>query len=47
MRQTLTPDALMGRILAAGWVLIFGASALGAMLVTGAGARFGVATAMA
>lgn len=47
LRQTLTPDALFGRVLSAGWVLIFSASALGAILVTRTGARFGAAHAMA
>ncbi len=47
LRQTLTPDALLGRVLASGWTLIFGASALGAVLVTRAGASIGVARAMA
>jgi Major Facilitator Superfamily len=47
LRQTLTPDGLFGRVLSAGWVLIFSASALGAILVTRAGARFGAAHAMA
>ena len=46
LRQTLTPDALLGRVLAAGWTLIFAASALGAVLVTRAGARMGAALAM-
>lgn len=47
LRQTLTPDALLGRVLASGWTLIFGASALGAVLVTRIGASFGVAHVMA
>ncbi|MET0790115.1 MAG: MFS transporter [Polyangiaceae bacterium] len=47
LRQTLTPDALLGRVLASGWTLIFGASALGAVLVTRIGANIGVAHAMA
>ena len=46
LRQMLTPDALLGRV-AAGWTLIFGASALGAVLVTRAGAVWGAAHAMA
>jgi hypothetical protein len=46
LRQTLTPDALLGRVLASGWTLIFGASALGAVLVTRVGASIGVAHAM-
>jgi hypothetical protein len=46
LRQALTPDALIGRVLAAGWTLIFSASALGAMLVTRAGAHLGVSVAM-
>jgi MFS family permease len=47
LRQTLTPDALLGRVLAAGWTLIFAASALGAVLVTRAGAALGAGHAMA
>lgn len=47
LRQTLTPDALLGRVLAAGWTLIFAASALGAVLVTRAGAAIGAGGAMA
>ena len=47
LRQILTPDALLGRVLAAGWTLIFSASALGAVLVTRAGAAFGAGHAMA
>jgi MFS family permease len=47
LRQTLTPDALLGRVLASGWTLIFSASALGAVLVTRIGASTGVAHTMA
>lgn len=47
LRQTLTPDAMLGRVLASGWTLVFGASALGAVLVTRAGASIGVGHAMA
>jgi hypothetical protein len=46
LRQTLTPDALLGRVVAAGWILIFGASALGAVLVTRLAAAVGTAAAM-
>jgi hypothetical protein len=46
LRQTLTPDALLGRVLAAGWTLIFAASALGAVFVTRLTARIGTAHAM-
>lgn len=47
LRQLLTPDALLGRVLSAGWTLIFLASALGALLVTRLGATVGAAHAMA
>jgi predicted MFS family arabinose efflux permease len=47
LRQRLTPDALLGRVLSAAWTLVFGASALGAVLVTRAGALFGAGHAMA
>jgi hypothetical protein len=47
LRQMLTPDSLLGRVLSAGWMLVFGASALGAVLVTRAGAMVGAAHAMA
>ncbi|HVY28905.1 MAG TPA: MFS transporter [Polyangiaceae bacterium] len=46
LRQRLTPDALLGRVLAAGWTLIFAASSLGAVLVTRAGAVLGAGSAM-
>jgi hypothetical protein len=46
LRQRLTPDALLGRVLAAGWTLIFAASSLGAVLVTRAGALWGAGSAM-
>jgi hypothetical protein len=41
-----TPDALLGRVVAAGWTLIFSASALGAVLVTRLAAHLGTAHAM-
>ncbi len=47
LRQTQAPDELLGRVLAAGWTLVFGASALGAVLVTRLGAAVGAGTAMA
>ena len=47
LRQTQTPDELLGRVLAAGWMLVFGASALGAVLVTRLGAAAGAGSAMA
>jgi MFS family permease len=47
LRQTLTPDALLGRVVASGWLLIFSASALGAVLVTHLAAGIGAAAAMA
>jgi predicted MFS family arabinose efflux permease len=47
LRQTLTPDALLGRVVAVGWLLIFSASALGAVFVTRLAAGVGSATAMA
>jgi hypothetical protein len=34
LRQTLTPDALLGRVAAANWTFVYGAAALGAILVT-------------
>jgi MFS family permease len=46
LRQTLTPDELLGRVLSVGWLLIFSASALGAVLVTRLAARVGSASAM-
>jgi predicted MFS family arabinose efflux permease len=46
LRQRLTPDALLGRVLAAGWTLIFAASSLGAVLVTRCGAALGAGPAM-
>ena len=47
LRQTLTPDALLGRVVAAGWVMIFSASALGALCVTHLAAAIGTAPALA
>jgi hypothetical protein len=47
LRQTLTPDALLGRVVASGWLLIFSASSLGAVLVTHLAAGVGAASAMA
>jgi MFS family permease len=41
LRQTATPDALLGRVVSAGWILIFGAAALGALFVTTLAARIG------
>ncbi len=46
LRQTLTPDALLGRVIAVGWVLIFSASAAGAVIVTRLAATVGSASAM-
>jgi hypothetical protein len=46
LRQTLTPDALLGRVVAVGWLLIFSASALGAVFVTRLAAAIGGASAM-
>jgi len=46
LRQTLTPDALLGRVVSVGWLLIFSASALGAVLVTRLAGRIGGASAM-
>jgi hypothetical protein len=46
LRQTLTPDALLGRVVSVGWLLIFSASALGAVLVTRLAGRFGGSDAM-
>ncbi|HTQ04947.1 MAG TPA: MFS transporter [Polyangiaceae bacterium] len=47
LRQTLTPDALLGRVVAVGWLVIFSASAAGAVLVTRLAAAAGSARAMA
>jgi hypothetical protein len=46
LRQTLTPDALLGRVISVGWLLIFSASALGAVYVTRLAAGVGSASAM-
>jgi hypothetical protein len=46
LRQTLTPDGLLGRVVSVGWVLIFSASALGAVFVTRLAAGAGSASAM-
>ena len=46
LRQTLTPDSLLGRVVSVGWLLIFSASALGAVVVTRLAARIGAAGAM-
>jgi hypothetical protein len=45
LRQTLTPDALLGRVVAAGWAIVFGAEAVGAILVTRLAASIGAASA--
>ncbi len=45
LRQTSTPDALLGRVVAGGWVLIFSAGALGAVIVTHLAAAVGAARA--
>lgn len=47
LRQTLTPDALLGRVVAAGLVMIFSASVLGALCVTHLAATIGTARALA
>jgi MFS family permease len=47
LRQQLTPDELLGRVVAASWTMIFVASAAGAVLVTQAAGAFGAARAMA
>jgi hypothetical protein len=41
LRQTATPDAVLGRVVSAGWIFIFGAAALGALFVTSLAARIG------
>jgi len=46
LRQTLTPDALLGRVVSVGWLLIFSASAFGAVVVTRLAGRLGGANAM-
>jgi len=46
LRQTHTPDALLGRVTAAGWTLIFGLSAIGALLVTHLAAKLGATLAL-
>jgi len=47
LRQTLTPDALLGRVVSVSWLLIFSASATGALLVTRLAGSVGSAHAMA
>lgn len=34
LRQEITPDALLGRVTAASWMMVFGAATFGALLVT-------------
>jgi predicted MFS family arabinose efflux permease len=46
LRQTLTPDALLGRVISVSWLLIFSASATGAVLVTRLAGSAGSARAM-
>jgi predicted MFS family arabinose efflux permease len=46
LRQTLTPDSLLGRVVSVGWVVIFSASALGAVFVTRLAASVGSTGAM-
>ena len=46
LRQTLTPDGLLGRVVAAGWVMVFSASAIGALCVTHLAATIGTASAL-
>lgn len=46
LRQTLTPDSLLGRVVSVGWVVIFSASALGAVFVTRLAAGVGSTDAM-
>jgi hypothetical protein len=46
LRQTLTPDSLLGRVVSVGWLVIFSASALGAVVVTRLAAGIGGASAM-
>jgi hypothetical protein len=46
LRQELTPDALLGRVTAATWTMIFGAATLGAVAVTQVAAAFGAAHAL-
>lgn len=46
LRQTSTPDALIGRVVAAGWVLIFMAGSAGAIFVTRLAAAIGAGHAM-
>jgi MFS family permease len=41
LRQELTPDALLGRVMASATTVVFGAGAIGAVLVTHAAARWG------
>jgi hypothetical protein len=47
LRQELTPDALLGRVMAATSTLIFGAATAGAVLVTRTAAHVGAAPALA
>ena len=46
VRQTLTPDALLGRVTAASWTLVFGLSSVGALLITRLAARVGATLAL-
>jgi MFS family permease len=46
LRQTITPDALLGRVSAAGWTLAYTAGAAGALFVTWVAARAGIAQAL-
>ncbi len=45
LRQTLTPDALLGRVSAAAWTLVYAAATLGALVVTALAAHAGAARA--
>ncbi len=46
LRQTVTPDPLLGRVSAAGWTPVYAAGALGAVFVTQLGARLGTGQAL-
>ena len=46
LRQTLAPNALLGRVTAAHWAIVFGAGTVGAVLVTQLAATFGASRAL-
>jgi hypothetical protein len=46
LRQLVTPDELLGRVISSGWVSTFSAAALGALLITRLAATLGAPLAM-